>query len=41
MLFQAFFGAFVRWRVNQKIRELPPLHKMVWRIRVFVKFGAH
>lgn len=29
MLFQIFFGAFVRWRDPQKIREAPPLYKMV------------
>lgn len=30
MVFQAFFGAFVRWRTHAKIRKYTPLHKMVW-----------
>lgn len=33
MIFQLFFGAFVRWRTHKKIRKYVPLHKMVsWSI---------
>ncbi|KAA8896033.1 hypothetical protein FN846DRAFT_784163 [Sphaerosporella brunnea] len=41
MLFQVFFGAFVRWRVNKKIRRVPPLHKMIhqWLGRAVFMLG--
>ncbi|TGZ79136.1 hypothetical protein EX30DRAFT_117577 [Ascodesmis nigricans] len=29
MIFQLFFGAFVRWRTHKKIRKYVPLHKMI------------
>ncbi|KAF8536896.1 hypothetical protein BDD12DRAFT_888827 [Trichophaea hybrida] len=41
MLFQLFFGLFVRWRVNLKIRTAPPLYKMIhqWLGRAVALLG--